>query len=351
MNTQNKLKIGIGTVAVLLIAFYTYCLFVYGGAYLSGWEYVVQTGLTVLFSAPVILIAKHLLPKKKGTGLLLIFGISVVGVLVISGITGKALKYNAELLTVAIWPVVCYGIVKYIKVGEKIGFRPFVCDFLACSLITVGLIFLSEEVLFKYASISADVIAEAYMYVISVVAFLLYNIKVRKNTPDAWDIMGLVIIIAAVAALWVCNHERLTSIVESMSYGRTDVDADGDLLNWISHRLAMQKASFSGDFSGINTHRITSVAKGCSLSWLSSAGGGYVMVVSLGLTIIMTALMFFCSARNNNVTVKIITYAFAVKTVVGVLANMFLIFSTSVGVLFIRNIYDILVLALVLFTL
>ena len=38
-----------------------------------------------------------------------------------------------------------------------------------------------EEIVFKYNYISADVIAESYMYVISVVAFLLYNIKVRKT--------------------------------------------------------------------------------------------------------------------------------------------------------------------------
>ena len=39
MNAQNKLKIGIGTAAILLIAFYTYCLFIYSGEYLGGIEY------------------------------------------------------------------------------------------------------------------------------------------------------------------------------------------------------------------------------------------------------------------------------------------------------------------------
>lgn len=49
MNIQNKLKIGISTAAVLLIAFYTYCLFIYGGEYLSGIEYITQAGIIAFF--------------------------------------------------------------------------------------------------------------------------------------------------------------------------------------------------------------------------------------------------------------------------------------------------------------
>ena len=64
MNVQNKLKIGIGVAAILLISFYTYCLFIYGGEYLSGIEYITQTGIIALFSIPVILILKLLLPPN-----------------------------------------------------------------------------------------------------------------------------------------------------------------------------------------------------------------------------------------------------------------------------------------------
>ena len=77
MNTQNKLKIGIGTAAVLLIAFYTYCLFIYGGEYLSGIEYITQAGIIALFSIPVVLISKLLLPRKKWVSLSLIGIVSI----------------------------------------------------------------------------------------------------------------------------------------------------------------------------------------------------------------------------------------------------------------------------------
>ena len=96
MNTQNKLKIGMGTAAILLIAFYTYCLFVCGGEYLRGIEYITQAGIIALFLIPVILISKLLFPRKKWVSLSLIGIISILGVFIISEIVDKSIKYNTE---------------------------------------------------------------------------------------------------------------------------------------------------------------------------------------------------------------------------------------------------------------
>lgn len=349
MNTQNKFKIGIGTAVILLIAFYTYGLFIYGGEYLSGIEYITQVGIIALFPIPVILISKLLLPRKKWVSLSLIGIISILGVFIISEIVGKSIKYNIEMLVISMWPLLCYVIAKHIKLGEKSKLKSFVLDCVSYNIVVVGFIWILEEIFFKYNYISADVIAEMYMYIISVIAFLLYNIKVKKIKPDKWDIFCFVVIVGMVISFWVCKQERIATIIESINYSKTDVDADGDFLNWISHRISMVQASVNGDFSGVNIHRVLPMVNGCSLAWLSSVGGAYVSVV-LWVIIAAMAIMLIVYARNKkDVMISVIAYGLVLKTVIGAVANMFLIFSTSVGVPFIKSSYDLIPFAILLF--
>lgn len=347
MNIQNKLKIGIGTAAILLIAFYTYCLFIYGGEYLSGIEYITQAGIIALFSIPVTLISKLLLSRKKWVSLSMIGIISILGVFIIPEIVDKSIKYNTEMLVISLWPLLCYAIAKHIKLGEKIRLKPFMLDCVSYNIAVVGLIWLLEEIVFKYNYISADVIAESHMYVISVVAFLLYNIKVKKIKPDKWDIICLVAIVGIVISFWVCNQERIATIIESINYSKTDVDADVDFLNWISHRISMLQASVSGDFSGVNIHRIQPMMKGCSLAWLSSVSGWYTLAIILALNAVILCLMGVYARKNDSVLISIVTISFILKFAIGLLANLFLIYSTSVGVPFIRTTYDIMLLIIV----
>ena len=66
MNIQNKLKVGIGVILLLLIILYTYCLYVCGGMYLDGNEYVAQVAIIVFFLILVNLIKKHLFCEISG---------------------------------------------------------------------------------------------------------------------------------------------------------------------------------------------------------------------------------------------------------------------------------------------
>lgn len=347
MNIQNKLKIGIGTAAILLIAFYTYCLFIYGGEYLSGIEYITQAGIIALFSIPVILISKLLLSRKKWVSLSMIGIISILGVFIIPEIVDKSIKYNTEMLVISLWPLLCYVIAKHIKLGEKIDLKPFVLDCVTYNIVVVGLIWILEEIVFKYNYISADVIAESYMYVISVVTFLFYNIRVKKIKPDKRDILCIALIICMLIFFWVYNQERIATIIESINYSKTDVDADGDFLNWISHRISMLQASVSGDFSGVNIHRIQPMMKGCSLAWLSSVSGWYTLAIILVLNAVILCLMGVYARKNDSVLISIVTISFILKFAIGLVANLFLIYSTSVGVPFIRTTYDIMLLIIV----
>ena len=270
-----------------------------------------------------------------------------MGVFIISEIVDKSIKYNTEMLVISLWPLLCYVISKHMKLGEKIVLKPFVLDCVSYNIVVIGLIWLLEEIVFKYNSISADVIAESYMYVISVVAFLLYNIKVKKIKPDKWDIICFVVIVGIVIFFWVYNQERITTIIESMNYIKTDVDADGDFLNWISHRFSMLQASVNGDFSSVNIHRIHPMMKACSLAWLSSICGWYIPALILVLNAVMVCFMVVYTKKNDSMLISMVTISFILKFVIGLAANLFLIYSTSVGVPFIRTTYDIMLLIIV----
>ena len=274
--------------------------------------------------------------------------ISILGVFIIPEIVDKSIKYNTEMLVISLWPLLCYVIAKHIKLGEKSKLKPFMLDCVTYNIVVVGLIWLLEEIVFKYNYISADVIAESHMYVISVVAFLLYNIKVKKIKPDKWDIVCFAVIVGIIISFWVCNQERITTIIESMNYSKIDVDADGDLLNWISHRISMLQATVNGDFSGVNIHCIQPMMKGCSLAWLSSVSGWYTLAIILVLNAVILCLMGVYARKNDSVLISIVTISFILKFAIGLVANLFLIDSTSVGVPFIRNIYDIILLIIVL---
>jgi len=347
MITQTKLKIG--TVGVALVALYTCGLALYGGEYLSGTEYITQTGAVAILAALVILFAKLLLPRMKTVAVFLI-GIALIsGIVIISTVMGKTVRYNAHMLIISLWPLLSYMLAKYIHVGETVGFKPFTIDFLVYDIVTVVLIWLLEEAIFKDTYMSADTIAEAYMYVVAMVAFLQYGLKVREDKPDKWDIFCMVVVICITIAFWICNQERAASIVDSLHYDSKAVDAEGEHINWISHRLKMLQISFQGDFQAVHVHRIKPMIKGCSLAWLSSVGGLYITVAIFILHALLSVLMIVYARKKGTAAIWLLTVSFILKSVIGVVTNMFLIFSTSVGCLLIITAYDIIPLGLYLF--
>lgn len=268
----------------------------------------------------------------------------------VADITKKGFQYHFEMLILSMWPLFCYVIAKRFKFGEKIGFKPFAVDYIIHSVITFGLIWLFEELIFKYKYVSADVTAEIYMYVISAITFLLYNIKVKKVKPNKRDIMFFVAITAIITVLWFCTQERIVSIVESLNCGKNDIDLDGEFLNWFSHRYSMLKASVSGDFSTVNVYRVEPMMKGCSLIRFASEHGWYIPIAVLVLCAVMISLAVAYSRNTANALAAVITIGFIMKFVIGLTANLFLIYSTSVGIPFLRNIYDIISLVVLLFT-
>lgn len=112
----------------------------------------------------------------------------------------------------------------------------------------------------------------------------------------------------------------------------------------------MLKASVSGDFSTVNVYRVEPMMKGCSLIRFASEHGWYIPIAVLVLCAVMISLAVAYSRNTANALAAVITIGFIMKFVIGLTANLFLIYSTSVGIPFLRNIYDIISLVVLLFT-
>ncbi len=162
--------------------------------------------------------------------------------------------------------------------------------------------------------------------------------------------MFFVAITAIITVLWFYTQERIVSIFKSLTYGKNDIDLDGEFLNWFSHRYSMLKASLSGGFSNINVYRVEPMMNECSLIRFASEHGWYIPIAVLVLCAVMISLAVAYSRNTANVLATVITINFIVKLFIGLTAKLFLIYSTSVGIPFLKNIYDIIPLLVLMFT-
>lgn len=344
---QKHIKLSIGFVSAVIIAVYTYFLYLYGGEYISYSEYVIHSATTILCLIFVLLIQISAKSATNGKSVVLYTIISISGLLTILHFSEKTFRYNAQMLTTGIWPIICGGIAKYIN-SEKSTRTP-VADFALFNVVIILLIWFLEEKALKYNHISSDITAEIYMYITALYTFMIYSTHYRKTQIKRYEIICIISLVAVVALLCLYNHDRIYEIVRSFHTDKTYIDTDGLNSNWIIHRISMLSASFTGDFSKFNKHILPLVAQGCSVIHISSVGGRYIFVIILMLNIAMTFLLITNSQKNHNPLIKTITMSFITKILFGLVANMFLIYSTTVGLPFIQTSYDIIPLAYILF--
>ena len=117
-------------------------------------------------------------------------------------------------------------------------------------------------------------------------------------------------------------------------------DISGEPLNWLAYRMQMVKAVITGDFSAINPWWRATALEGCPVTWLSWAGEWYVLPAFLLLIAALTVSFFLYSGRAENGYGKAIAYALIIRTGLGVVVNLFMIFSTVVDFPLISNAYD-----------
>ncbi len=339
MNEKKIVKSAIAILPMFIIIFYISCLKEYGGEYLSWTDYVRELGIAIVFGAISLFVAKPMYGKSPLLATAFIALVSVASIAIMTIVLpGDSLHY-AEMLTLSLCPLLWYGL--SVAIDRITKQCPVIVGFAMFNLIIVLFIFLTEEVLFRHPLFSADTPAEVYMYVSGIITFVLYSVVERKRVFCVRDTLLACLIVFVVVSLWMIFQERIASIIGSLSFDKNAVDSEGEYLNWISHRRAMADAFFKGDFSPVNPHRIASAIKGCPVAQISAEGGGHVFPSLLCLYLAFSVLGVIYATNCRKALVTALALCFVLKIIIGTFANIFLIFSTSVGFPFIRSAFDV----------
>ncbi len=245
-------------------------------------------------------------------------------------------KSNFYYLLIALWPVICYGTINFIikKVKSKSNIW---LGMMIYNIAMVLVIYLTNEHMYKY--LAADIIAEAYMYIIAQIALFLVIKKrgFKKNEITTYVICNIVF-----PLIWFLTQDRIEEIVISFSRDFNSVDQDGGYYNWFAQRENMLKSSINGDYSAIYRWHTYKVMRVCPIFHFYAEGYGWLSIIIIFVSIILSAFMIkLATIHKNNDLLKVFVSAFILQNIIGLVSNIFLIYSTSIGIMFIRNSFDI----------
>ncbi len=341
MTTKN-LKISIGIMSIILIVIYSiglcitlelsetlaYLLAMIGGGVI---------GLPILISY-----------KKTGKAIQPIsIAVTVVLSIALVGLRGWNWSDSTYNLLISLWPFICYGLTSFIA-GKVKSEKHIWLGILLYNIVIIGVIYLTEEQIFKTIYSDGDVIAEVFLYIVSQTA-IIFAIKKQSFTKPVTAFY--VLLNLAVIAVWICTQDRIVDIFESLFINFNSVDEYGEYYNWLAQRGHMLKMNVSGEYTDIyNQYFLNTIMYNCPLSFFHYKGYTWLSVVISAVTIALSGLLIkLASVNKDNNYLKILVTVFVLKNVVGLLANIFLFYSTSIGIMLIRNYFDMIPMLWILF--
>ncbi len=342
MNSKS-IKISIGIISTILIAVYLIGLSIT----MDLWE-----ELTYLSAvAGVGLMALPFLISYRKTGTILkpipiIISVALfVSFVGIRGWNWLGCTYN---LLISIWPFICYGFIRLITSIVKAENHIWI-SILAYNLVIICVIYLVEEQIFKTIYSDGDVIAEVFLYVVSQIA-LIFAIKKQCFTKPVT--VTYVLVNLAVIAIWLCTQDRIVDIFESLFINFNSVDKYGEYYNWLAQRGHMLRMNVSGEYTDIyNQYYLKTVMHKCPLSFFHYEGYTWLSVVMGAVVITLNGILIKLAVVNKeNNPLKLLVATLVLKNIVGLIANIFLFYSTSIGIIFIGNFFDIILMMWIMFT-
>lgn len=247
--------------------------------------------------------------------------------------------FGTGYAVISLCPIVYFFLVKHINVGEKIGLVPFFCDFAVFNIIVAGSTYIIQEILFYQPYFSADSVSEMYMYISGIYTFFVFRLMQEK--PSKREIILCAVLIAVTLLLWVFWCQRPREILASLSLPFQSRDVEGEFVNWFSLRRHMMKLSVTGELSGLSHHFANEIMEFCPLARFRYMGNGLYTAILLGAIIIHNIVMIIYGAKSKSPLIRTLTFSFVSRAAAGVLANLFLVFSTCVTIPFTVTPYDI----------
>jgi len=344
---HSGLKLSIAVSAALTAAAYAIFAGAFGGEMLSMSSYLVQLAVMTVLAVLGVVICRRVYPANKTAACIELGVIGIVSIVVVSLLRSRSIMYIAEHLTPVLWPLICWLLVKFICTITET--RGHIAGFGLYTALILLVIFLAEEVIFGHPYIAADVIAEMYMYGVALIAYFVCafgSIGRKPSSGEATFIIG-VSVLAVIA--WLRLQGRLVEIRESLVYSFSDVNFEGDLENWLAHRICMIKSSLSGDLSAVNMNYMPSLINRCPVAWLSSVGGWWVWCVIAVLSILTAVLTAVYAFKTGSTLVRVAGLSLVFRILIGLAANLLLAFSTAVCLPLVATAYDVILFAVLIF--
>ena len=266
---------------------------------------------------------------------------------------GYDLGYTVKGLCLTLWPVFTYLLaVRLLGLKRKSKPLPYIVEVVLYYIIfTVG-IWLIQYKLVMSEFFRRNPVEMIYMLVIGILSWIA-TVQGRSdlNKHKYSLIDGILPVMSCVFLFW--NHDRILQIIGSLRNPVTSVATDNLVeTNWIGYRISLFSDVWLGNLSFLKNGWISESIYECPLFWIKYQNGWLpaLIVIIMELTLLYCIVMIVkIKGAGKKPLVKILMASLLLYTVLGILADMFLITSADIGMPLLRNPADILLVLYLVF--
>lgn len=291
--------------------------------------------------------------RKRRTFLWLVTIIGMVGYGILLHMLGYRVRGGMKELLLPLWPFFVY-----IAADRCIRFllsrtRAIYLTGMALYYVAlVGSIWIIEYKMAGTVFSRREPVEIIYLLVTGIIAWRIVKKHYRKSAAE-WKTMASWIfpLSGFVAVFW--NHERLLEILSGLTNPVSAVYADNPLnVNWIGYRVTLFWDAWAGDFSFIEDNWIAMNLYASPLFWIKYMKGWGTFLIVLVLELFLLYCIVSIVLRRNagkNPFVKVLLTTVIVRSILGLLADLFVITTPDIGMLLLRNPTDILLILYLIF--
>ena len=291
--------------------------------------------------------------RKRRNFLWLVTIIGMVGYCLLLHMLGYRVRGVMKELLLSLWPLFVY-----IAADRCIRFiipktqAIYLTGMALYYMALVGSIWIIEYKMAGTEFSRREPVEMIYLFVTGMIAWRIVEKHHRKFAAEWKTMVSWIFPLAGlVAVFW--NHERLLEIFSGLTNPVSAVYADNPRnVNWIGYRVTLFLDAWAGDFSFIEENWITMNLYSSPLFWIRYMKGWGPFLIVLVLELFLLYCIVSVVLRRNageNPFVKVLLITVIVRSILGLLADLFVITTPDIGILLLRNPADILLILYLVF--
>lgn len=316
----------------------------YGSIYMLKFCYFLLSGLFCVFVWKI---------SRKKNYIGVVFFLECIIYCLVRTWLGYDLGYTIKELCLVLWPVFTYLLA--IRLPDlRIKNRPlsYLSGMVLYYIIfTVGIWFIQYKLVMS-EFFRRNPVEIIYMLVIGILSWIVtVQDQTDFNEHKISLIDSILPVLSCVFLFW--DHDRILQIIGSLRNPVTSVATDNLVeINWIGYRISLFSDVWLGNLSFLKNGWISESIYECPLFWIKYQNGWLpaLIVIIMELTLLYCIVMIVkIKGAGKKPLVKILMASVLLYTVLGILADMFLITSADIGMPLLRNPADILLVLYLVF--